>query len=179
MGSVISATVAEAGAKIPSTTPSLGLILEENFDIAAMPDVAITMNDQADTSKSLVCSSIDDKLCDDAIRVMIIQHLPACAEDPTIACISEVWAVDSTGKKIDGTYVASIPNKSNYDRGPIPSMNLPAVRGVGALWNIPGVTNSGGEDNYFVSIKDNIWLKNHLVCHFALRKLITQIFQRQ
>jgi len=159
LGSAVQATVAQAGAKIPSTTPSLGLILEENFDIAAMPDVAITMNDQADTSKSLVCSSIDDKLCDEAIRVMIIQHLPACAEDPTIACISEVWAIDNSGKKIDGTYVSSIPNKSNYDRGPIPSMNLPAVRGVGALWNIPGVTNSGGEDNYFVSVKDNIWLE--------------------
>jgi len=131
LGSAVQASVAQAGAKIPSTTPSLGLILEENFDIAAMPDVAITMNDQADTSKSLVCSSIDDKLCDEAIRVMIIQHLPACAEDPTIACISEVWAIDSSGKKTDGTYVSSIPNKSNYDRGPIPSMNYLLFEALG------------------------------------------------
>ena len=159
LGSLVQSTGAEAGAKIPSTVPSLGLILEENFDIASMPDVAITMNDQSDTSKSLICSSVDDKICDEAIRVMIIQHLPACVEDSAYACVSEVWATDASGKKIDGTYVTSLPNKSAYDRGPIDSMNLPAVRGIGGLWNIPGVTNSGGEDNYFVTIKDNIWLE--------------------
>jgi hypothetical protein len=159
LGTFVQSGSAEAGAKIPSTVPSLGLILEENFDIASMPDVAITMNDQTDTSKSLVCSSMDDKLCDEAIRVMIIQHLPACAEDASFACISEVWAIDSAGKKTDGIYVTSLPNKSAYDRGPIASMDLPAVRGVGALWNIPGAINSGGEDNYFVSIKNNIWLE--------------------
>jgi len=159
LGSVLQAGVAEAGAKIPSTVTSLGLILEENFDIFSMPDVAITMNEQGDDSKSLICSSIDDKLCDEAIRVMIIQHLPACAEDSTIACIAEVWATDTAGKRIDGVYVSSIPNKSAYDRGPIASMDLPAVRGIGGLWKIPGVTNSGGEDNYFVSVKNNIWLE--------------------
>jgi len=159
LGSFVQSGSAEAGAKIPSTVPSLGLILEENFDIASMPDVAITMNDQVDTSKSLVCSSMDDKLCDEAIRVMIIQHLPACAEDASFACISEVWAIDSAGKKTDGIYVTSLPNKSAYDRGPIASMDLPAVRGVGALWNIPGAINSGGEDNYFISVKNNIWIE--------------------
>jgi hypothetical protein len=158
LGTFVQSGGAEAGAKIPSTVPSLGLILEENFDIAAMPDVAITMNDDADTSKSLICSSLDDKLCDEATRVMIIQHLPSCVEDPTTACISEVWAIDGSGKKIIGNYSSSIPNNSIYDRGPVESMGLPAVRGIGALFNLPGVTNSGGEDNYFVSVKNNVWI---------------------
>jgi hypothetical protein len=89
---------------------------------------------------------------------MIIQHLPACVEDASFACISDIWAIDATGKKTVGNYVASLPNKSAYDRGPIDSMELAAVRGTGALWNIPGVVNSGGEDNYFVSSRNNIWL---------------------
>jgi len=158
LASLLQSHAAEAGAKIPSTVPGLGLLLEENFDLSSMPDVAITMNDQNDTSKSLICSSVDDPLCTEAIRVMIIQHLPACVEDSTYACVSEVWAIDATGKKTIGTYSASLPNKSAYDRGPIEAMELPAVRGIGALWNIPGVINSGGEDNYFVSVKNNIWL---------------------
>jgi hypothetical protein len=89
---------------------------------------------------------------------MIIQHLPSCIEDSTYACVSDVWAIDATGKKIVGTYSLSLPNKSAYDRGPIEGMELPAIRGIGALWNIPGVINSGGEDNYFVSVKNSIWL---------------------
>ena len=159
MGTIMQTNVAHAGAKISSTVPSLGLLLEENFSVFSQPDTAITMNDQLDASKSMICTSVDDKLCDEATMVMIIQHLPACAEDSSFACISEVWALDSSGNKTDGNYVTSLPAKSAYDRDPIPSMDLAAVRGIGALWNIPGVTNSGGEDNYFVSVKDNIWIE--------------------
>jgi hypothetical protein len=157
LASLLQSHAAEAGAKIPSTVPALGLLLEENFELTSMPSVAITMNDD-DSSKSLICSSVDDPLCTEAKRVMIIQHLPACVEDASFACISDIWAIDATGKKTVGNYVASLPNKSAYDRGPIDSMELSAVRGTGALWNIPGVVNSGGEDNYFVSSRNNIWL---------------------
>lgn len=158
LASLLQLHVAQAGAKIPSTVPALGLILEENFELSSMPSVAITMNDESDSSKSLICSSVDDPLCTEAIRVMIIQHLPSCVEDSTYACVSDVWAIDATGKKIVGTYSLSLPNKSAYDRGPIEGMELPAIRGIGALWNIPGVINSGGEDNYFVTVKNSIWL---------------------
>ena len=158
LASLLPFHAAEAGAKIPSTVPALGLLLEENFELTSMPSVVITMNDENDASKSFICSSVDDPLCTEAKRVMIIQHLPACAEDASFACISDIWAIDATGKKTVGNYVASLPNKSAYDRGPIDSMELAAVRGTGALWNIPGVVNSGGEDNYFVSSRNNIWL---------------------
>ena len=158
LASLLQPNPAVAGAKIPSTVPALGLLLEENFDLASMPSVAITMDDQEDTSKSLICSSVDDPLCTEAMRVMIIQHIPACVEDASFACISDVWAIDSTGKKIVGNYVSSLPNKSAYDRGPIDTMELPAVRGIGALWSIPGVTNGGGEDNYFVSVRNTVWV---------------------
>jgi len=157
LASLLQSHAAEAGAKIPSTVPALGLLLEENFELTSMPSVVITMNDD-DSSKSLICSSVDDSLCTEAKRVMIIQHLPACVEDASFACISDIWAIDATGKKTVGNYVASLPNKSAYDRGPIDSMELAAVRGTGAIWNIPGVVNSGGEDNYFVSSRNNIWL---------------------
>ena len=158
LASLLQSHAAEAGAKIPSTVPALGLLLEENFELTSMPSVVITMNDENDASKSLICSSVDDPLCTEAKRVMIIQHLPACVEDASFACISDIWAIDAAGKKTVGNYVVSLPNKSAYDRGPIDSMELSAVRGTGGLWNIPGVVNSGGEDNYFVSSRNTIWL---------------------
>ena len=82
LASLLQSHAAQAGAKIPSTVPALGLLLEENFDLSSMPSVAVTMNDD-DSSKSLICSSVDDPLCTEAVRVMIIQHLPSCIEDST------------------------------------------------------------------------------------------------
>lgn len=158
VASLLQSHVAEAGAKIPSTVSALGLLLEENFELSSMPSVAITMDDQNDSSKSLICSSVDDPLCTEALRVMIIQHLPACVEDSSFGCISDIWAIDSTGKKTFGSYVSSLPKNSAYDRGPIDTMELPAIRGIGALFSIPGVTNGGGEDNYFVSVRNTVWL---------------------
>lgn len=104
MGTIVQTNVANAGAIFPSNIPALGLLLEENIDIAASVDVAITMSDPDQLndpyqSKSLVCSSMEDKICDEAVLVQITQHFPVCAVDPSIACISEVWAIHSSGKK--------------------------------------------------------------------------------
>jgi hypothetical protein len=158
-GTLLLPQLAEAAGKIPSNVPALGLLLEENSEIFGMPDVAIAWINQSDNTQNLICSSVDDKICDDAVSVNIFQHLPVCSVDSSYACISEVWAIDSSGKKTDGVYVKALPANSKYDREPIPSMNLSAVRGIGGVWKIPGVGNSGGEDNYFVSVRNDIWVE--------------------
>jgi hypothetical protein len=50
LASLLQSHAAEAGAKIPSTVPALGLLLEENFELTSMPSVVITMNDENDAS---------------------------------------------------------------------------------------------------------------------------------
>jgi hypothetical protein len=42
LASLLQSHAAEAGAKIPSTVPALGLLLEENFELTSMPSVVIT-----------------------------------------------------------------------------------------------------------------------------------------
>jgi hypothetical protein len=85
----------------------------------------------------------------------VIHNLPVCSVDDSFDCISAVWAVDATGKKIDGIYQTALPTNFKNDHEPIPSMKLGASRGFGGLWKIPGVVNGGGEDNYFVSMRND------------------------
>jgi hypothetical protein len=155
-------TGAEAGGKIPSTVANFGLYLTESFDLNLEPDNFWARSDisssdsfwsNSDHSKILRCASSDDELCTKATSVMTIHNLPTCTVDPTFDCIKSVWAVDSSGKKIEGQFLNSLPVKGTTDRPAIPAMLLSAANGFGGLWKIPGVVNSGGTENYFVSMR--------------------------
>jgi hypothetical protein len=153
LGSLVQTGAAEAGARIPSTVPYFGLYLNESFDLAQEPDNFYADADSADSNKILRCSSVDDELCTKSKMVMVIHNLPTCAIDSSFDCIKSVWAVDPSGKKIDGEFLNSLPVKGTTDRPAIPSMLLSATNGAGGLWKIPGVKNGGGEENYFVSAR--------------------------
>ncbi len=153
LGSFVQSGGAEAGARIPSTIPNFGLYLTESFDLSIEPSNFWANADSADHSKMLRCESVTDEKCTNATSVKTIINLPTCAVDASFDCIKAVWAVDPTGKKIDGQFLNSLPVKGTTDRAAIPSMLLAAANGFGGLWKIPGVVNSGGEENYFVSLR--------------------------
>lgn len=149
---------AEAGGRIPSTVPQFGLYLQESFDLNLELDNFYANASNADSDKILRCKSAEDEICLNTTNIMMIHNLPVCAVDDSFDCIKAVWAVDSTGKKIEGQYQTALPAKGFTDRDAIPSLKLSAARGFGGLWKIPGVVNSGGEDNYFVSARSNAWI---------------------
>ena len=162
LGSFVQSTGAEAGGQIRSTVPFFGLYLTEGFDLNLEPDNFWARSDipnsegfwsNSDHSKILRCASKDDELCKNATSIMTIHNLPTCTVDASFDCIKSVWAVDATGKKIEGQFLNSIPVKGTTDRPAIPSMLLSAANGFGGLWKIPGVVNSGGTENYFVSMR--------------------------
>jgi hypothetical protein len=157
LGSFIQSTGAEAGARIPSTVPYFGLYLNESFDLNLEPDNFYANANDPDSGKILRCASVDDALCTNATSVMVIHQLPTCVIDSSFDCIKSVWAIDPSGKKIEGQFLNSLPVKGTTDRPAIPSMLLSATNGFGGLWKIPGVTNGGGEDNYFVSMRISSW----------------------
>lgn len=151
--SATSATTAQAGTKIPSTIPNFGLYLTESFDLNIEPDNFWANADSADHSKMLRCATADDELCTNATSVKTVHNLPSCVLDPLFDCIKSVWAIDTTGKKIEGQFLNSLPVKGTTDRPAVPSMALSAANGFGGLWKIPGAVNGGGEENYFVSLR--------------------------
>jgi hypothetical protein len=148
---------AEAGGRIPSTVANFGLYLQESFDLNLEPDNFYANPDSGDSNKIIRCDGADDPICTVATSVMVIHNLPVCAIDASFDCIKSVWAVDPTGKKIEGTYLNALPAVSKSDHEAIPSMKLSASRGFGGLWQIPGVINGGGEDKYFVSVRNDSW----------------------
>lgn len=158
LSAIILGPSAQAGGRIPSTVPKFGLYLQESFDLNLEPDNFYANADDPDSNKILRCESVDDELCTKATSIMMIHNLPACSVDSSFDCIKAVWAVDSSGKKIDGQYLNSLPVTGTTDRAAIASLKLSAARGFGGLWKIPGVLNSGGEDNYFVSARSNGWI---------------------
>ena len=149
---------AEAGGRIPSTVANFGLYLQESFDLNLEPDNFYANPNNEDSNKILRCDGADDPICTSAASVKSIHNLPVCSVDDSFDCIKSVWAVDSSGKKIEGTYLNAIPTASKSDHDAIPSMKLSASRGFGGLWQIPGVLNSGGEDKYFVSVRNDVWI---------------------
>ena len=157
LGSLVQTGAAEAGAKIPSTVPYFGLYLNESFDLNLEPDNFYANADNPDSTKILRCSSVDDELCTNSTSVMVIHNLPTCVIDSSFDCIKSVWAIDPSGKKIEGQFLNSLPVKGTTDRPAIPSMLLSATNGFGGLWKIPGVVNSGGTENYFVSTRISSW----------------------
>ena len=159
LGSLVQIGGAEAGARIPSSVPYFGLYLNESFDLALEPDNFYSDPDNPDSSKILRCQTIDDALCTNAKKVMVIHNLPTCVIDSSYDCIKSFWAVDSNGKRIDGEFISSLPVKGTTDRAAIPSMLLSATNGFGGLWKIPGVVNGGGTDTYFVSTRISAWLE--------------------
>jgi len=153
LGSFVQIGGAEAGARIPSTIPYFGLYLTESFDLNLEPSNFWANADSADHSKMLRCASADDELCTNATSVKTILNLPTCVVDASFDCIKSVWAIDPTGKKIEGQFLNSLPVKGTTDRPAVPSMMLSAASGFGGLWKIPGVVNGGGEENYFASLR--------------------------
>ena len=153
LGTFIQSGGAQAGGKIPSTIGNFGLYLTESFDLNLEPSNFWANADSVDHSKMLWCASVDDVLCTNATSVKTINNLPTCAVDSSFDCIKSVWAMDLTGKKIEGQFLNSLPVKGTTDRPAIPAMLLSAANGFGGLWKIPGVVNSGGEENYFVSMR--------------------------
>jgi hypothetical protein len=74
-----------------------------------------------------------------------------CNQESTLSCIEGIWAIDPSGKRIDGELVRPIlfDQKQAVDEN-IP-LNLPKSTAHGFLFRLPAVTNSLGSEGYYVA----------------------------
>ncbi len=145
---------ANAGGQIPSSVPQLGLQFVEDWLVASFPDVFLAINNPGDASTWMDCENVDDPKCTAASTILTSKYFPICTNDTKLSCIKEVWAVNQSGKRIAGQFSQYVPKQSKYDFPEIAEMNLPASKGLGAVWRIPDVKNSSGEDYYFVTMRN-------------------------
>ena len=113
--------------------------------------IAGDQNGSGDQTQILLCANRKDAHCTSAARINYRAYLPVCSSTVTINCITGVSAIDSTGKEIAGTSTKYFPAQGSNDYPGDPSVNLPTGSNP-SVWNIPGVTHGGGEDNYLLRI---------------------------
>ena len=152
LGSLVQANTANAGMKFAPDIPLLGLLIEDGLEFGRSPNVVFGKGNLDSQETWLRCDDLDDKICTDAAGIIGYVNLTVCTDASSVACIADVWAVDSAGKKIPGKLVKSVPlDYGKFTFKENVAINLPDGTGQGALWQIPGVINSAGKDTYFVS----------------------------
>ena len=152
LGSMVQANVASAGMKFAPDIPLLGLLIEDGLEFGRSPNVVFGKGNLDSQETWLRCDDLDDKICTDAAGIIGYVNLTVCTDASSVACIADVWAVDSAGKKIPGKLVKSVPlDYGKFTFKENVAINMPDGTGQGALWQIPGVINSAGKDTYFVS----------------------------
>lgn len=152
LGSMVQANVANAGMKFAPDIPLLGLLIEDGLEFGRSPNVVFGKGNLDSQETWLRCDDLDDKICTDAAGIIGYVNLTVCTDASNVACIADVWAVDSAGKKIPGKLVKSVPlDYGKFTFKENVAINMPDGTGQGALWQIPGVINSAGKDTYFVS----------------------------
>ena len=152
LGSTVQVSTANAGMKFAPDIPLLGLYIEDGVELWRSPNVVFGKGNLDSQETWLRCDDIDDKICTDAVGIIGYVNLTVCTDASNVACIADVWAVDPAGKKIPGKLVKSVPlDYGKFTFKENVAISLPDGTGQGALWQIPGVTNSAGKDTYFVS----------------------------
>jgi hypothetical protein len=152
LGSTVQVSTATAGMKFAPDIPLLGLYIEDGVELWRSPNVVFGQGNLDSQETWLRCDDIDDKICTDAVGIIGYVNLTVCTDASNVACIADVWAVDPAGKKIPGKLVKSVPlDYGKFTFKENVAISLPDGTGQGALWQIPGVTNSAGKDTYFVS----------------------------
>ena len=155
LGSLIQANTAEAGIKYTAAIPLIGLDLKEGVELGRSPSAIFGQGDPNVQETWLLCDTIDDQVCTDAVGLAGFWNWDTCTDASNVACVAGVWAVDSAGKKTQGQLVKNVPeNDSRYKFKENVSINLPDSNGLGAVWKIPGVINSAGKDTYFVAVQN-------------------------
>lgn len=127
-----------------------GLLIQENAKNTEKMSSLTCGGNGNDASKLRWCSSLDDPNNQDkSLAPGFDAILPKCVDEKDKNCIAGISAVTPDGKVIQGTYTRNIPEKGNSDFAAAPERNFPAGT-TPSLWQIPGVANSSGADQYLV-----------------------------
>ena len=144
---------AYAGRVVDPKTERLGLLFTENMELTSMGSVIYGRSTQVDLDWR-ICKTVTDDVCTAATQLMIMQFFSLCEQPTDINCIEEVWAKDSTGTKIKGSYQGHFPAAGNTDFPAEPLMNLPASKGSSFIVKFPNATHAGKSDEYLVAVRN-------------------------
>ena len=150
---------APAAVRADLTQPVQGINIGDGGRFSNYPLAIMGTSEKFSNPAYLLCGSLGDETCTAAVSIFAWNHLPPCLAPITTNCISSVYAVDTAGKKTEGKFIKYTTPEGKYDYPASEANNLPQGKGQGGIWEIPGVTHSGGNDFYFASTFVNATLQ--------------------
>jgi hypothetical protein len=158
-GGVISSP---AAVKADLSQPTQGINITESWRfITAPPSLMSSVGTGVDAIMTL-CTTLTDDACSKGNAISALNHLPPCTSSITVNCILSVYALDEAGTKTEGTFVKYATPDYKYNYPASETNNLPQGKSQGGIWQIPGITHSGGTDFYYASTLLNGWLQKSM-----------------
>jgi hypothetical protein len=146
-------TFAQAEAKPRPHVPSWGLNLDESQELGP------TRLYKMENNISLLCEGLNDTKCLGQVDLYQILNFDICKDEFQLSCIVGIWAQDSSGKRIPGELVRTIPFDKKYAVSENVALNLPNSTAYGAIWSLPGVKNSAGTTKYLANTNVTMFKK--------------------
>jgi hypothetical protein len=151
-----------AAVKADLSQPTQGINITESWKfITAPPSLMSSVGTGVDAIMTL-CTTLTDDACSKGNAINALNHLPPCISPITVNCISSVYALDAAGTKTEGTFVKYATPDYKYNYPASETNNLPQGKSQGGIWQIPGITHSGGTDLYYASTYLNGWLEKSM-----------------
>ena len=157
-GSVLVVTgsvAAFAGAMPDKNWPTQSLSISDNILVSTMPDAIFGSTNPSDEHTYKLCDTFDDATCSAATSINFFNHLSPCTSVMTVDCVKSVWATDASGNKTEGQFVKYVDAENPSHYAQIPSLGIPLGKGLGGIWNIPGIKNAAGTSTYLLDVSLN------------------------
>jgi len=104
-----------------------------------------------DWTEYSLCSGPSDPKCSNLV-LNPSAYLVPCNGLNTLGCISEVYAVDRDGKKLQAKFLKSIGRGDNNFSSEDSKIGLVAGEGSGGLWEFSGLTSSNNKSLFVVQV---------------------------
>jgi hypothetical protein len=157
--SAVGLATSPAAVRADLTQPVQGINITESSRFAEYPTAMMGTRETGNDPSYFLCSSISDETCTASVSIFAWNHLPPCISSILTNCIASVFAVDAEGVKTEGKFVKYATPDSTYDYPERVENNLPQGKSQGGIWELPGITHSGGNDFYYASTFVNATLQ--------------------
>lgn len=154
---VASAVSANAATRIEVNGPDLGVRMVENQELLTDTPNLMVFTPTKDGERFYLCKALEDEICTGGGNIRATSFLPPCTTAITQNCIKSLYAVDDSGKRFEGVFNRYVAEGSPNEFPANEKYNLPLGKGQGAIWNIPGLKNGAGNEDYYVGARFDLW----------------------
>lgn len=148
---------AHAGTRIQVNGTDLGVRMVENQELLTDNPNLMAFVSSPNGQRFLLCKTLEDEICTSGGGIRATSFLPPCSTLINQNCVKALYAVDESGKRFEGVFNRYVAEGSANEFPANEKYNLPLGKGQGSIWNIPGLKNGAGNEDYYVGAHFDLW----------------------